>query len=82
MNTGNVLEEDVRVPIRQNARNTGNSETLDGMERGRTSDLEIDTRSNVKYQYPPLTLLNPGVDFNTQDHSQEDNHKAVVIEEL
>ena len=81
VNTGNVLEEDVRVPIRQNTRNTGGGETLDGMERGRTSDLEIDTRSNVNYQYPPLTLLNQGVDFNTMDHSQEDNQKAVVIEE-
>ncbi|MBR6707857.1 MAG: DUF87 domain-containing protein [Clostridia bacterium] len=81
VNTGNVLESDVRVPIRQNARNAGNSETLDGMERGRTSELEIDTRSNVNYQYPPLTLLNPGVSFNTMDHSQEDNQKAVVIEE-
>ena len=80
VNTANVLEEDVHVPIRQNARNTG-SDTLDGMERGRTSDLEIDTRSNVNYQYPPLTLLNQGVDFNTVDHSQEDNQKAVLIEE-
>ena len=81
VNTASVLETDVRVPIRQNAGNAGSGESLDGMERGRTSSLEIDTRSNVNYQYPPLTLLNPGVDFNTMDHSQEDNQKAVVIEE-
>ncbi len=79
--TDGVLESDLRVSVRGNARNTGSGSSLDGMERGQVSDLKIDTRSMVEYHYPPITLLNPGVDFNTLDHSQEDSQKAVQIEE-
>ena len=79
--TDSVLDGDVHVSLRNGAAPRNGADTLDGMEKGRTSDLNIDTRSNVTYHFPQISLLKPGVDFNSVDHSHEDSQKARIIEE-
>ena len=82
VNTGNVMEHSIdREPIGAGGgRQAESSDPLDGMAKDKNAMPVIETRSDVVYRFPPIDLLSPGINFNDQDHTQEDLQKARQIE--
>ena len=52
---------------------------LDGTEKKEMPSIRV--ISDVEYHFPPLDLLQKGTDFKTQDYTQEDQQRALKIEE-
>ena len=75
-----------RIPIRQQARpetetagEPAPDELLDGTKR-KKSELSVRVQQNIRYEFPPIDLLNAGKPIAAQDHSQEDAQRAAEIE--
>ncbi|MBQ8136012.1 MAG: DNA translocase FtsK, partial [Clostridia bacterium] len=79
--TGNAVDEPIeRVPIMASGAETPRAGgRLDGTAKEEMPSIRV--VSDVEYQYPPIELLNKGIDFNMQDHTQEDQQRAQKIEE-